>query len=144
MIHIAMQNDNRGTAMHKIALEEHFMLPEFVDYWSTTFENISPELAGKALGALSDFRERRLASMDSDGIGLALLSIAGPGVQAERDTGLAIGRARQANDFLAEEMARRPDRYGGLAHLPLQDPVVAADELTRCIRDLKMGGAMIN
>src|SRR6185312_15324580 len=44
----------RGNAMHKIALEEHFMLPEFVDYWSTTFENISPELAGKALGALSD------------------------------------------------------------------------------------------
>src|SRR6185503_1592816 len=100
MIHIAMQNDNRGTAMHKIALEEHFMIPEFVDYWATTFENISPELAGKALGALSDFGERRLASMDSDGIGLALL--------------------------------------------PLQDPVVAADELTRCIRDLKMGGAMIN
>jgi 2,3-dihydroxybenzoate decarboxylase len=130
--------------MHKIALEEHFMIPEFVDYWATTFENISPELAGKALGALTDFGERRLASMDSDGIGLALLSVAGPGVQAGRDAGLAVRRARQANDFLAEEMARRPDRYGGLAHLPLQDPVAAADELTRCVSDLKMGGAMIN
>ena len=37
--------------IRKIALEEHFMAPDFVDYWSTTFGNISPELSDKALGA---------------------------------------------------------------------------------------------
>jgi 2,3-dihydroxybenzoate decarboxylase len=39
---------------------------------------------------------------------------------------------------------KRPDRYGGFAHLPMQDPRGAADELQRCMRDLSFAGAMIN
>jgi 2,3-dihydroxybenzoate decarboxylase len=41
-------------------------------------------------------------------------------------------------------MAKRPDRYGGFAHLAMQDPQEAANELERCVRDLGMQGAMIN
>ena len=66
--------------IRKIALEEHFMAPDFVDYWSTTFGNISPELSDKALGALSDFGGRRLDDMDRNGIEFAVLGLAGPGV----------------------------------------------------------------
>jgi len=128
----------------KIALEEHFMHPDFVEYWSTTAPNISPDLFGKALGALEDFGEMRLAAMDSIGVEKSILSLAGPGVQAERRTGTAIRLARQVNDFLAEQMARRSDRYGGFAHLAMQDPSAAADELERCVRELGMQGAMIN
>jgi len=49
-----------------------------------------------------------------------------------------------ANDFLAGEIAKRPDRYSGFAHLAMQDPKAAAAELERCVRDLKFCGAMIN
>ncbi|WP_299808185.1 amidohydrolase family protein [uncultured Roseibium sp.] len=128
----------------KILLEEHFMHPDFVDYWATTAPNISPDLFGKARTALEDFGPMRLEAMDGIGAEKAVLSLAGPGVQVEKRTETAVRLARQVNDFLAAEMAKRPDRYGGFAHLAMQDPVAAADELDRCVTQLGMQGAMIN
>lgn len=128
----------------KIALEEHFMAPGFEDYWGLTRENISPDLFGKARDSLLDFGERRLAGMDEIGVEKAILSLSGPGVQAEPDTRTAVRKAQEVNDFLAREIQARPDRYGGFAHLAVQDPAAAADELERCVRDLGMQGAMIN
>src|SRR5262249_28497398 len=52
--------------------------------------------------------------------------------------------ARRANDFLAEEVARRPRRFQGLAALPLQDPEAASRELERCVRALGFKGALVN
>lgn len=119
------------------------MAPGFIDYFNRTAVNISPALFGKALDALQDFGERRLAAMDEVGIGTAVLSLSGPGVQAETDTAVAVRKAREANDFLAERTAAEP-RYRGFAHLAMQDPAIAADELERCVRDLGFVGAMIN
>ena len=65
-------------------------------------------------------------------------------MQVERDAATARRRAAEANDFLAGEVAKRPDRYSGFGHLPMQDAHAAADELERCVRDLKFCGAMIN
>lgn len=132
------------TQTAKIALEEHFMHPDFFDYFGTTAINISPALFGKAREALLDFGDRRLTAMDEAGITKAVLSLAGPGVQAEKRTDTAVKLARQVNDHLAAEMAKQPARYGGFAHLAMQDPATAADELERCVRDLGMQGAMIN
>ena len=73
--------------------------------------------------------------MDRTGIERAVLSLAGPGVQIERDTATATRNARAANDFLATEVQKRPDRYSGFAHLAMQDAKAAADELERCMRD---------
>ena len=132
------------TLTPKIALEEHFMHPDFFAYFGKTAINISPDLFGKAREALLDFGDQRLEGMDSIGVEKSILSLAGPGVQAEKRTATALRLARQVNDFLAAEMAKRPDRYGGFAHLAMQDPTGAADELERCVRDLGMQGAMIN
>ncbi|MFD1796964.1 amidohydrolase [Paracoccus aurantiacus] len=128
----------------KIALEEHFVAPGFEDYWALTKENISPDLFGKARDTLADFGEQRLAGMDEIGVEKAILSLSGPGVQAEPDTRTAVRKAQEVNDFLAKEIQARPDRYGGFAHLAVQDAKAAADELERCVRDLGMQGAMIN
>lgn len=128
----------------KIALEEHFMAPGFIDYFNKTSINISPDLFGKALTALQDFGERRLAAMDLIGIEKSVLSLAGPGVQAETETATAVAKARECNDFLAARIAEQPGRYAGFAHLAMQDPKAAADELQRSVEQLGLVGAMIN
>ncbi len=128
----------------KIALEEHFLSPGLVDYWRPSVATVDPKLAGSLLTRLNDFGAARLQSMDEAGIAHAVLSVAGPGVQSERDVVTAVRNARESNDFLAGEVQKHPDRYSGFAHLPMQDPKAAADELERCMRDLKFAGAMIN
>ena len=60
--------------------------------------------------------------MDKAGIARAVLSLAGPGVQAEPDARIAIRRARDANDFLAREIQRRPDRYSASRICPCRTP----------------------
>ncbi len=130
--------------MRKIALEEHFLSPGFEDYWLPTMGNVDQKAVSGLLARLKDFGDMRVAGMDSGGIARAVLSISGPGVQAERDAATARRRAAEANDFLAGEVAKRRDRYSGFGHLPMQDGRAAADELERCIRDLKFCGAMIN
>ena len=130
--------------VRKIALEEHFLCPGFEDYWRTTVGNVDPKVASGLLARLTDFGEMRLEAMDRARIERSVLAIAGPGVQSERDVATARRRAREANDFLAGVIDKRPDRYSGFAHLAMQDPHAAADELERSMRELKFCGAMIN
>src|ERR1035438_9185807 len=128
----------------KIALEEHFLDPATETDWRPTMVDVAPQKTAQLYASLSDFGEQRLQMMDRTGIARAVLAIAGPGVQVERDTASAVRRARESNDFLAREVQKRPDRYSGFAHLAMQDPRAAADELERCMRELKFCGAMIN
>ncbi|WGD29997.1 amidohydrolase family protein [Ancylobacter sp. WKF20] len=128
----------------KIALEEHVVFPAFLDYLAHAMPKVTPGVYADIVAQLSDFGERRLAAMDAAGVGRAVLSLSGPGVQIERDTAVALRGARLANDLLATEIQRRPDRYAGFAHLALQDPLGAADELERCVRELGFVGAMVN
>lgn len=131
-------------SVRKIALEEHFLAPGFDEYWLKTVEDVDPALYGQVLARLKDFGALRLEAMDKAGIARSVLSLAGPGVQAERDAAKAVRKAREANDFLAAEIAKEPARYSGLAHLALQDPQAAAQELERCVTQLGFAGCMVN
>jgi len=130
--------------MKKIALEEHFLAPGFEEYWLKTVEDVDPALYGPVVTRLNDFDGERLQAMDAAGIEIAVLSLAGPGVQIEKDVATATRKAREANDFLATQIQKHPKRYAGFAHLAVQDAKAAADELERCVRDLGFCGAMIN
>jgi aminocarboxymuconate-semialdehyde decarboxylase len=55
----------------------------------------------------------------------------------------ALAFCRRHNDGMAELVSRHPDRLGGLAALPMQDPGAAVEELTRAVRDLGLWGAAI-
>jgi predicted TIM-barrel fold metal-dependent hydrolase len=101
--------------MDKIAVEEHFVIPDFLEYLANAMPRVTKDEYDRVVAMLSDFGEQRLSAMDGAGVKLAVLSMTGSGVQIERDTQLAIKRARQANDALAAETARRPDRYAGSA-----------------------------
>jgi 2,3-dihydroxybenzoate decarboxylase len=128
----------------KIALEEHFMCPVGEPYWLPTMGDVPEAIMKKVHARLSDFSGERLETMDRAGIARAVLSLAGPGVQAERDPAVATRTARAANDFLAEVIAKRPNRFSGLAHIGVQDGKAAADELERCVRQLGFKGVMIS
>ena len=125
----------------KIALEEHFALKETLgdskpfappDYW--------PELEGRLL----DIHEKRLSLMDRHGIETMILSLNAPVVQAIPDVRKATDLAKRANDYLAEHVRRRPDRFQGFAALAMQDPDAATRELERCVKDLGFKGALVN
>jgi 2,3-dihydroxybenzoate decarboxylase len=125
----------------KIALEEHFALPEYNQY--------RPHFLGEGLWEqvqrrIVDFTELRLPEMDRHGIEYAVVSLTSPGVQGEIDPAVAIDRARRANDVLAEAVAAHPDRFGGFAAVALQDVDAAVDELTRAVTELGFHGVLVN
>jgi 2,3-dihydroxybenzoate decarboxylase len=130
--------------MKKIALEEHFISPDFMKYTQTDFSVMNKQMVDGFKEKLADFEELRLQEMDKAGIGISVLSLTDPGVQKEPDTNVAIQLAQKANDFLAEKISKNPKRYKGFAHLALQDPKAAAKELERCIRQYHFVGALIN
>ncbi|TPG36849.1 amidohydrolase family protein [Mycolicibacterium hodleri] len=131
------------TQATNVALEEHFIIPSFLDYLSRGIPQVPPEVRTTLIRRLSDFGEERLSEMDRGGVRMAVLSISGPGVQIEPDAATATRLAAEANDALVEVVANQPDRYAGFAHLAMQDPGAAADELERCV-GLGFRGAMIN
>jgi 2,3-dihydroxybenzoate decarboxylase len=129
--------------MRKIALEEHFTTPELAKNYVAR-PTQSDALFADVERRLADFDELRLEIMDKTGIEMMVLSVTTPGVQGVSDPREAIRLAHSANDFLAREVQKRPDRYAGFAHLPMQDADAAAAELERAVRELGFRGALIN
>lgn len=132
------------TTIKKIALEEHFLLPSLEEYWTPTVADIDPAVRTALRARLLDFAGMRLDAMDQAGIERCVLSHTTPGVQTEPVAAVACRKAKEANELLAREIQKRPDRYSGFACIPLQDPAAAADELERSLRQLGLCGAMIN
>ncbi len=125
----------------KIALEEHFAIPETLqDSAGFLADSSWEELKHRLL----DIQDTRLRQMDAHGIETMILSLNAPAVQAITDRRKAIDIARRANDVLAEECGKRPGHFRAFAALPLQDPEAAAAELQRCVSDLGFVGALIN
>lgn len=85
----------------------------------------------------------RLAAMDRAGVDVQLLSgwIGLTGYTLPADQG--VGWARSFNEALAEMVAKHPERFLGLCHVPLQAPEEAAEELRRAVQELGMVGAEI-
>lgn len=125
----------------KIALEEHFAIPEtLADSRGYFPDRVWQEIKSRVM----DIQERRLAEMDANGIEMMLLSLNAPAVQAIPDKTRATEVARKANDYLAEQVRLRPDRFQGIAALAMQDPDGATRELERCVTQLGFHGALVN
>ncbi|NMM28931.1 MAG: amidohydrolase [Glaciimonas sp.] len=130
--------------MKKIVLEEHFLTPALAGYGANVEAFIDPEHFRHYKSRLGDFEDIRLQEMDAHGIDISVLSVTTPGVQVEPDCAIAVRKAKEVNDMLATVMQRNPTRFSGFAHLALQDPVEAANELERAVKQLGMCGALIN
>lgn len=126
---------------NKIALEEHFSLQDTLQDSSGFVSAETWRVLGRRL---QDFGGERVEQMDQTGIERMLLSLNAPALQAITDSGKAAEIMRRTNDVLAEQVARRPDRFSGFAALAMHDPEVAARELTRCVTELGFKGALVN
>ncbi len=125
----------------KIALEEHFAIEEtLLDSAGFVPEDHWPELKSRIL----DIQDRRVRLMDEHGIERMILSLNAPALQAIPNVHRAHELARRANDALAAEISRRPDRFSGFAALPMQAPDLAIQELQRCVSELGFKGALVN
>jgi predicted TIM-barrel fold metal-dependent hydrolase len=125
----------------KIALEEHFVTAELEG--CIPGAGWDPEEWRGVLDRLEDF-DRRLEQMDELGIETAVISLGSDGIQGIADSAEATATGRNANDALAEVVAKHPGRLAGFAALPMQEPSAAADEAQRCVRELGFVGALVN
>jgi len=131
-------NPDPARSPGKIALEEHF---DFAGTERTSYGSFGgPELQGQ----IKDLGSGRIAEMDRGGVDVCIVSLVGPGIQAIANPNQAVDVARRANDHLAESIATNPKRMKGFAALALQDPNAAAQELTRCTKQLGFCGALVN
>jgi 2,3-dihydroxybenzoate decarboxylase len=122
-------------------LEEHFAIDDtLLDSRAFFPDDIWKEVRERIL----DLHGRRIRLMDEFGMQMMILSLNAPAIQAIPDAKKANEIARKANDFLAEQVKKRPDRFQALAALPMQDPDMAAREMERCVKDLGMVGALVN
>jgi 2,3-dihydroxybenzoate decarboxylase len=157
MLHPLNTGGDRGYL--RIATEEAFATREQIDVYLRMvrdgtadkgmmslwgFYSQSPsERATQIIERLLDLGEQRIRHMDETGIDMAVLALTSPGAQPLRDLTEAKNIANHANDFLAEQVGARPDRYVGLTTVAPQDPEWSASEIARGAR-LGFKGVQIN
>jgi predicted TIM-barrel fold metal-dependent hydrolase len=113
------------TAANRIDVHQHIIPPSHAR-WLTDHGFNS---AGIAIPSWS--RESALSMMDELHIGAAVLSVSAPGVHLGNDEE-ARSQAREVNEFTAELVKDRPDRFGFFASLPLPDVDGALAEISAC------------
>ena len=87
--------------------------------------------------------EHRFADMDAAEVDVQVLSATPQSYLYDHEASLAVACATIQNDQIAKLVAAHPDRFLGIATLPMQAPELAAAELRRAVRTLKLRGAMI-
>ena len=143
----------------RIATEEAFSIPEIADGLRNVarapgnnldlmlvrqiYDSAGDSPRGRLRGKLLDLEEQRIRDMDDNGVDMQLLLLTAPGVQMF-DADTATDLAAIANDRLAEVIARHPTRFAGLASFAPHSPKRAAKEMERAMRQLKLGGFVVN
>jgi 5-carboxyvanillate decarboxylase len=146
--------------MKVIDLEAHFYTEDYLKYLRSRQDVPREEVTQKNIrlwwtsnmwvprsfkieAELLDMGERRIEVMNAAGVDIQVLSLCVPGCeQFEASEGAAM--ASETNDELSEVIKKYPDRYIGLAALAPQDPVGAAKELERAVKQLNLKGVKLN
>jgi aminocarboxymuconate-semialdehyde decarboxylase len=88
--------------------------------------------------------EERLKDMDEQGVDVQVVSVHTPlfGYDLEPSQGRQL--ARDVNDEIADMTRQWPQRFAGLATLPVQDVAAAVEELDRAVHVLGLKGAELD
>ena len=87
--------------------------------------------------------ERRLKDMDAAEVDVHVLSATPQTYLYDQEASLGAATSALQNDQIAALAKTHPERFMGIATLPMQAPERAAEELGRAVRALGMHGAMI-
>ncbi|KAE9379311.1 putative 2-amino-3-carboxymuconate-6-semialdehyde decarboxylase, partial [Stipitochalara longipes BDJ] len=112
-----------------ITLEEHYVSQEAE---SSHFIGFPQELLTK----LKSLGDERIEELDKGGVSIQVISH-GP-FEGSPDM------CHKANNELTEAISKNPTRLAGFAVLPMTDPKAAANELSRCVRELGFVGALVD
>jgi aminocarboxymuconate-semialdehyde decarboxylase len=151
-----------GTTASAIDIHHHYFPPELID---------EIKAHGKALGGIEYFPPKqpkdnpyriqfpkgrpfspdprmaevpnRLEAMTKGQIGIAMVEVHTATVGYELDGPHGETWANFYNEAIMNLVKRHPDRFAGIATVPLQDPPRAAKVLQHAIVDLKMSGVTI-
>ena len=88
--------------------------------------------------------EERLQDMDAQGVDVQVVSIHTPFFGYHLDPAQGRQLAREVNDEIAAMTRQWPQRFAGLATLPVQDVTAAIDELERAVTVLGLKGAELD
>lgn len=133
-----------------IAIEEAVLNPAGVSWLADSAALFRPGQNADSPGhtgltqTLIDIHHERLAQMDAHGVEYMLLSLTSPGAQGEPDASKARALAAEANDWLAEQVALNPARFGAFASVSMHNAEDAAAEANRAVKELGMFGVMLN
>ncbi|MCH8744694.1 MAG: amidohydrolase [Chloroflexi bacterium] len=87
--------------------------------------------------------EQRIADMKSLGVDLQVLSTGAFFYFYDRDAAQVAAMNLECNDNVSQLTKEHPDRFAGLANLPMQDVKASVAELERSMTQLGLKGAMI-
>src|ERR1700732_5360690 len=102
----------------KVTLEDHFAIEATLGDSQPFGAHVWPELRHRLL----DFHDQRLRLMGGSSVEIMIASLNAPAIQAIADAKRAAEVARQANDALAQEVAKRPDRVVGGGGVRVPEP----------------------
>jgi aminocarboxymuconate-semialdehyde decarboxylase len=88
--------------------------------------------------------EERLSDMDAQGVDVQVISIHTPFFGYHLDSAQGRALARDVNNEIAAMTRQWPQRFAGLATLPVQDVKASIDELERAVTVLGLKGAELD
>src|SRR6201997_1617581 len=115
----------------------HHMLPDF--FWRETNDSHAP-VGG--LAPLQWSKGAMISFMDDAEIDIAVMSVSTPGVHLGNSDKARV-LARRCNEFAAELVHARPDRFASFACIPLPDIDASLEELSYAIDVLRLDGLVV-
>jgi len=116
----------------------HFSTPDTKEINAQQEIDRSTRISGR-----DDGLAERLRDLDDMGIDRQLVMPPPPQCYYTVPLDISIKATRIVNDGIAAYVARKPDRFVGLASVPMADGKEAAAELERAMRDLGLKGAEV-
>jgi aminocarboxymuconate-semialdehyde decarboxylase len=128
-----------------IDIHNHVTPRVFVDaieregHWHT----LGPDVGELHIPKFAISAEERLIEMDEMGVDIHVLTINTGFFRYDLDAAITNTIAKECNEALAEMMGAHPDRYLGLASIPLQDVPSAIDVMAHAMAEMGFKGITI-
>jgi len=129
--------------IRRLRQESPRVAPKLIEQDGTTIMEIAGKVVQRPMPREAFDLDLRLRDMDQHGVTMQLIAATVHTFFYDEEPVLVAACAAVQNDEIAAVVDRHPDRFLGLATLPLQDPQRAADELKRAMAALGLRGAQI-